>query len=193
MRTNIPTTPASSSCVSTSSVPATVTGAGSPRRAARLLVGVTFGALPLLAVACGSDDATGAAAAPPASASSAAVLSADEFRAQGNELCSASNERIFGIIGQTFGSGAEPTPAQLQTALDGILAESRSLTDGIDALAAPPELVPQVDELVADLRAVADEAEAQGGPAYFATDDDPWAPAGAKADALGLTACSSDE
>ncbi len=153
------------------------------RHVARLLAGVTFGALPFVAVGCGSDDASGAAA----------PLSAAEFRAQGNELCTATNERIGGIIGQTFGSGGEPTPAQLQTALDGILSESRSLIDGIDALAAPPELAPDVDEVLSDLRAVADEAEAQGGPAYFATDDDPWAPAGVKATALGLTACASGE
>lgn len=151
--------------------------------AARLLAGVTFGALPLLAMACGSDDAAGA---------DASTLTAEAFRAQGNELCTATNDRIGGIIGQTFGGGGEPTPAQLQTALDGILSESRSLIDGIDALAAPPELAPQVDELVSDLRAVADEAEAQGGPAYFATDDDPWAPAGVKATALGLTACAGE-
>ncbi len=158
------------------------------RRIARLLAGVTFGALPLLAVACGSDDTSGGAS--PAAAD--APLSAEEFLTRGNELCTATNERIVGMIGQTFGGGGEPTPAQLQTALDGILTESRSLTDGIDALAAPSELAPQVDELVADLRAVADTAEAQGGPAYFATDEDPWAPAGVKATALGLTACSGE-
>lgn len=177
MRTNSSTTPTAS--------PST-TGTRWPTR---LLAGVTFGALPLLAMACGSDDA--ASGASPAAAS--ATLSADEFRAQGNEACAAANERIFGIVGQTFGGGAEPTPAQLQTALDGILAESRSLIDGLDALAAPPDLASQVDELLGELRAVADEAEAQGGPAYFATDDDPWAPAGAKAAALGLTACASGE
>ncbi len=153
------------------------------RHVARLLAGVALGALPFVAVACGSDDAIGAAA----------PLSATEFRAQGNELCTATNERIGGIIGQTFGAGGEPTPAQLQTALDGILTESRSLTDGLDALAAPPELAPQVDEMLGQLRAVADEAETQGGPAYFATDEDPWAPAGVKAAALGLTACASGE
>ncbi len=166
-----------------SSIPASTRNVAG-RHAARLLAGVTFGALPLLAVACGNDDAAGAGAGAP-------TLTVEEFRTQGNELCTASNERIGGIIGQTFGAGGEPTPDKLQSALDGILTESRSLTDGIDALAAPSELVPQVDELVAELRAVADGAEAQGGPAYFATDDDPWAPAGAKAAALGLTACAS--
>lgn len=185
MRTNTPSTNTPGPVT-----PGPMTHAGpATRRIARLLAGVTFGALPLLAVACGGDDSSGGAS--PAAA--AAPLSAEEFRTQGNELCTATDERIGGIIGQTFGGGGEPTPAQLQTALDGILSESRSLTDGIDALAAPPELAPQVDELVADLRAVADEAEAQGGPAYFATDEDPWAPAGVKATALGLTACASGE
>lgn len=183
MATNTPTN-------STASLIGSVTGSlhgaarpGAGRYAARLLAGVTFGALPLFAVACGSDDAAGA---------DASTLTVEEFRTQGNELCTATNEKIFGIVGQTFGGGgSEPTPAQLQTALDGILTESRSLIDGLDALAAPPDLAPQVDELLGDLRAVADEAEAQGGPAYFATDDDPWAPAGVKAAALGLTACAS--
>jgi hypothetical protein len=126
--------------------------------------------------ACGSDQAD------------SDTLTAPAFKEQVNALCVTEGQQIGEIIGPLF-AGGEPTPDQSQAALDQVVALSRDLADGISALAPPSSLAGDVDQLVVALDTATDEAAKQSGAEFFASEDDPWAAAGAMARDLGLDAC----
>jgi hypothetical protein len=180
-----------------------------PQRALahRLLVPAAIVGLALLVTACGDDDTITASAttAPatsdpstsaPATTAPAAnpVDSANPadsagFAAAANEACDASHARIGALIGPVFAEDP-PDPEAMQAALEGIVAESRDLADELSALAAPADLQDDVDRMIEALQAGTDGAEAQGAEAFFASEDDPWASAGAIAAEIGLDACA---
>jgi len=147
---------------------------------------ITYRAIPAAAIivaatalsACGDD-------------ANAETLTAAEFHDQANALCAAQGLAIRGVIGPLFGNG-EPTPEDMQTALDEIVALSRGLAHDIDALAAPNSIGPDVHELVTALEAGTDAAAAQTGIEFFGADDDPWADATSTAHNLGLDACGPE-
>ena len=109
------------------------------------------------------------------------------FRDKANGVC----VEAGAAIGEAFQAG-EPTPEQLQSALDTVVTVSRSQFDDIEALDAPASIEDDVDAMLAEGRAATDVAEAQG-VAFFANEDDPWAKAGEMAADLGLDACSPSE
>ncbi|WP_040494387.1 hypothetical protein [Ilumatobacter nonamiensis] len=121
--------------------------------------------------ACGSDD----------------HLTTEEFQARADAICADASSTIGETLGPVF--GGDPSPEQLQEALDTIVATSRTTRDDIAALDAPSDLSDDVDALLAAFDAGTDEAESLG-LAFFDTDDDPWAAAGEQAGALGLDACA---
>jgi hypothetical protein len=139
----------------------------------RIQITMLAAVVPLAALAgCGSDDDH---------------LTTQEFQAQANAICADANATIGETLGPIF--GGEPTPEQLQQALDTIVATSRTTHDDIAALDAPSDVSDDVDAMLASFDAGTDEAESLG-LAFFDTEDDPWADAGQQAGALGLDACA---
>lgn len=130
-------------------------------------------ALAAFAAACAEDDPT---------------LSATEFQAQANEICTVGGEEVheafFGIFGED-----EPTPEQMDEALATVMSVSRRQLDDIEALAEPSELSAEVDALLAQGRADTDAAEAMG-LGFFENESDPWEHTGVLARELGLDACA---
>ena len=138
----------------------------------RIHITMLTAVLPVAALAaCGGDD----------------HLTTQEFQTQANAICADANATIGETLGPIF--GGEPTPEQLQEALDAIVATSRTTHDDIAALDAPSDLRDDVDAMLASFDAGTDEAESLG-LAFFDTEDDPWADAGQQAGALGLDACA---
>lgn len=162
----------------------------------RLLAPAAIVGLALLVTACGDDDDTPAASAttaaatsPTGSADSADSANSADFTAAANEACDASHARIGALIGPVF-AAEPPDPEAMQAALEGIVAESRDLADELSALAAPADLQDDVGRMIDALQAGTDDAEAQGAEAFFSSEDDPWASAGAIAADIGLDACA---
>lgn len=116
------------------------------------------------------------------------TLGMEEFRDRSNEICAESTQVIGEAIGPILGS-SDPTPQQLQVALDTLVASSRTAVEDIDALAAPSSVQADVDAMLAEFRSANDEAEAQG-LSFWETDGDPWATGNALAAELGLEACA---
>ena len=127
--------------------------------------------------ACGGDDPS---------------LSVADFTAQANAICADHDAKIGAIVGDLFSTGA-PDQAKMQPALDGVLAETEALLAEIDALNEPEELRSGVESFVAEGRKAAEATKAQGGPAYWGTDDNPWVETGNQAKALGLDACAAEQ
>ncbi len=116
------------------------------------------------------------------------TLGVEEFRDQSNEICAKSTQEIGEAIGPVLG-GSDPTPDQLQEALDTLVSSSRQAVVDIDGLAAPASMQADIDEMLAEFRSANDEAEAQG-LGFWETDGDPWATGNALAAELGLGACA---
>lgn len=123
---------------------------------------------------CGDDDDT---------------LTTAEFTEQANTICIDGDKKIGEVLGPIF--SGDPTPDELQGALDGIVSTSRDTSDRLATLAPPPEIADQVDDMVVAFNAASDEAEAQG-IGFFENDGDPWAPLNVMAEKLGLADCVSD-
>ena len=115
-------------------------------------------------------------------------LGVQEFRDRSNEICAQSTQVIGEAIGPILG-GSDPTPQQLQDALDTLVSASRKAVDDIDELAAPKSVQADVDAMLVEFRSANDEAEAQG-LGFWETDGDPWAAGNALAAELGLDACA---
>lgn len=141
-------------------------------------------ALAVLGSACGDDDGTAPALAPD-------TLPRTDFVEQANALCAKSDAHVGQVISTLFAAD-RPAPADMQTALDDIVATTRTLAEDIDALPEPSAMSGEVTALVTALDAATDEAEAQGGPAFFADNADPWAAPAAIAGDLGLHACAAE-
>lgn len=116
------------------------------------------------------------------------TLGVQEFRDRSNEICTKSTEEIGEALGPVLG-GPDPTPEQLQEALDTLVSSSRKAVDDVDELAAPESMQSDVDAMLAEFRSANDEAEAQG-LSFWETDGDPWAAGNALAAELGLDACA---
>lgn len=123
---------------------------------------------------CGSDDDT---------------LTQAQFAEQANTICIEADAKIGEALGPIF--SGEPTPDQLQEALDVIISTSRETSTSLANLAAPADISDDVDDMIAAFDAANDEAEGQG-LGFFDDDGDPWAPVGAMAGKLGLDGCASD-
>lgn len=148
-------------------------------------------AVPLtLLAACGDDDNAiqtdnVTEAAPDARLSRASWISTV------NEMCTEHNDALAQVIGPLFAAGP-PTDEAAQAAADEIIRRTRSVTGQIDALNEPSSLTIHVAALVAALDAGSDEVEALGGPAFFATNRDPYRHAADIAGELGLDACDTE-
>jgi hypothetical protein len=118
-------------------------------------------------------------------------LTTAQFRQQANTICTQASQEIFKTVTSVMG-GNEPTAAELQAGPDKIVAISTKQLDDIAALDAPSGLDHDVAALVAEGRKATAAAETQG-PAYWSTDDNPWARTQQMATKLGLDACGSDE
>ena len=116
------------------------------------------------------------------------TLGVQEFRDRSNEICAQSTQVIGEALGPILG-GSDPTPQQLQDALDTLVSSSRTAVEDIDALAAPSSMRADVDAMLTEFRSANDDAEAQG-LSFWEIDDDPWAAGNALAAELGLDACA---
>ena len=119
------------------------------------------------------------------------TLSETEFVEQTNALCAAQTQAISGVIGPLF-AGGQPSPQDQQAALDQIVTLSRRLAVDIDALAEPRSLTTDIGTLISRLNAGTDEAAKQTGADFFGSDDNPWADAEARAQEMGLDACTGE-
>ncbi len=117
------------------------------------------------------------------------TLTQAQFTEQANAICISGDGKIGEVLGPIF--SGEPTPDELQEALDGIVSTSRDTHDRLANLVPPSEASDQFDDMLAALNAANDEAEEQG-LGFFEGDDDPWAPVGVIAGELGLDSCATD-
>ena len=129
---------------------------------------VSAGAL----ISCGSDDDT---------------LTRAQFTEQANAVCIDADAKIGEVLGPVF--SGEPTPDELQVALDAIISTSRETSDNLANLSPPSDLSDDVDDMLTAFNTANDEAEAQG-LGFFENDGDPWAPVGVIAGQLGLDDCA---
>lgn len=123
-------------------------------------------------VGCGDDDDT---------------LTQAQFTEQANAICVEADAKIGEVVGPVF--SGEPTPDELQAALDTIVSTSRDTADRLRELSPPSDIADQVGDMLAAFDAANDEAESQG-LGFFEGADDPWAPVGVIAGNLGLDACA---
>ena len=124
-------------------------------------------------MSCGSDDDT---------------LTQAQFTEQANAICVEGDAKIGEVLGPVF--SGEPTPDELQGALDAIISTSRATRDNLAGLAPPSDMTDDVDDMLTAFDTANDEAEAQG-PGFFEDDGDPWAAVGVIAGKLGLDDCAS--
>lgn len=129
-------------------------------------------ALSLLAVGCGDDEST---------------LSRAEFTKRADALCAKNAKTVGRIVGRVFGA-PDGDAVDRERAHDELIAAARTLHSELAALRPPSELSDGVRDWLAALDAANDTAEAQGTD-FWASKDDPWAGANAKAADLGLEAC----
>ncbi len=154
-------------------------------RTTRLRATAVPAALTVLAIAmvgC-SSSSTSAADAP---------LTRAAYVKRANAACSATDKRIGAVTGPVFSGGSAPTPDQLQTALNGIVSESRSLHTKLAALRPPAAMQARVHTMLRALDDGTAAAEAQG-TSFFDNQDDPWAKANHIAAGLGLLACQGSD
>ena len=98
-----------------------------------------------------------------------------QFTEQANAICVDGDAKIGEVLGPIF--SGEPTPDELQVALDAIISTSRETSDSLASLAPPSDMSDDVDDMITAFNAANDEAEAQG-LGFFENDGDPWAPVG---------------
>ena len=115
------------------------------------------------------------------------TLTRAEFTDQANAICVDADATIGEALGPLF--SGEPTPEDLQGALDVIVSTSRSTLDQIAELDPPSEIASQVDDMLAAFETANDDAEAQG-LAFFDGEDDPWAASAEIAGDLGIDSCA---
>ena len=115
------------------------------------------------------------------------TLTQTQFTEQANAICIDADAEIGQALGPIF--SGEPTPDELQEALDTIVTTSRDTRDQLANLAPPSAISDQVDDMIAAFTKANDEAEAQG-LGFFENDGDPWAPASVIAGSLGLDSCA---
>jgi hypothetical protein len=137
-----------------------------------------------LLAACGDGDAS-------ADNAPDTTLSREDWIATVNDLCVAHNDALAVVIGPLFAEGP-PSDADAQAALDEIVQRTRAVTDEIESLPEPSALTIHVAALVSALDAGSDQVEALGGPAYFASNVDPYRRAADIAGELGLDACDTE-
>jgi hypothetical protein len=115
------------------------------------------------------------------------VKQAAAYRAQAQDICRAGNTAIA-KVGADLGDG-QPAAEQL----DAALAKTTDLLDQeleqLGHLKPPADLAAGVDAMLASVRATLARLQQQGGRALL-SQDDPFAEANAKAEALGLDACA---
>jgi hypothetical protein len=141
-----------------------------PRSLAAVLVAVLAAAL----LACGGDDDQ--------------RLSQEEFVAQAEAICAASDDRMTELFAD-MPSDRVPTEEELDAAVDRLVPELLRVFDDLESLVPPEELEDDVDELVAmGRRAVAELDE--GGGMVLLTGQDPFEDANRKAGELGLDRCA---
>ncbi len=116
------------------------------------------------------------------------TLTGAQFTEQANAICIDSDTKIGEVLGPIF--SGEPTPDDLQGALDAIVSTSRETRDGLAGLSPPSDMSDDVNDMLTAFNTANDEAEAQG-LGFFEDDGDPWAPVGIIAARLGLDDCSS--
>ncbi len=131
-------------------------------------------ALIALVTGCGDDD----------------TLSTAEFTEQANAICAEGDLEIGAAVGAVFGA-AEPSPEQMQEALDTIVSVSNRQLDDIEALEEPSSMSDDVEAMVAEGRSGTEIAENQG-LGFFEDDGDPWEQTQQLAVELGLDACAGE-
>jgi hypothetical protein len=121
-------------------------------------------------------------------------LSEAEYLKQGNAICEKQLSEID-AAGAAISGGQEPTPAQFdQFANDVLIPKVRAQIDGLAKLEPPSELEDDVDAMLEASRADLAQMEADikaDSAAFMASEDDPFADANAKANAIGLTVCGN--
>ncbi len=140
------------------------------------LTPILIGSIALCSVlaACGNDDPD--------------TLTAAEFTAQANEICTVGGDEVHEAFFGVFGDD-EPTVEEMQAALDTVISVSHRQLDDIEALAEPSDMSDDVAAFIEQGHADTDTAEAMGLD-FFGSDDDPWIQTGEMAVALGLDACA---
>ena len=145
----------------------------------RRLPQVGFVALALAGAACGDDENR---------------LSAEDFRAQANEICADFNRADDDAAEEFFGNEEPSTEDVVAFFEDSALPRARQLLDDLDELGPPESLEDEVDELLAAAREALAEVE-QGieeDPERLFEGDDPFADVDARAIELGLDSCVDD-
>jgi hypothetical protein len=117
-------------------------------------------------------------------------LSKDEFLKQGNAICTSGNQRINALV-KGLGN-KQPTPTQLATLFDPLMAEVAQQVESIDALSPPKDLQADLDAILADTRKTIASLKSAGAKAFFANPDDPFKDVNQRLKTIGLTVCGED-
>jgi hypothetical protein len=135
--------------------------------------------------ACSSGATTTSTSATP----SVSAVSAEEFRAEANQVCATF---IKDINASFMALPEKPSKAELQGALDQFMVKTAGIRTELAAIEPPAELQEQYSTMLADIQAANAKVKAAGmaffdrsAPNYYATVD-------ADAAALGLTKCVGD-
>lgn len=152
-----------------------------PRTPRRSLAGAAVAVFALAA-------ASGCLASPKGSGE---PLSRDEFVRQANAICAKGNADIMAAAMQMEG-GFPPSGEAGEAFFGTVLTLVEQQIDDIAALKAPADLQPVIDGVVVDARKILTEVEAGGSAAFFATEEDPWAPVNGRFKELGINECAEE-
>jgi ABC-type transporter Mla subunit MlaD len=115
-----------------------------------------------------------------------AAAPSDDFATQANALCANVGEQIDALFAQS-----PPTPDTYDELLSELVDDTRQLVDDLRGLQPPADLEAQYTAVLDDTESIADEVEAQGGEAFFSSQDDPFGTLDPQFEALGLDQCAS--
>ncbi len=162
-------------------------------RIARTAVRLAIAAPITLVAACGGDERTHSTGHPVVATHAApgTRLSLATWITTVNDLCVAHNEALAQVVGPLFADGL-PGEAAAEAAADEIVRRTRTVAHEIDELNEPSSIADDVAAPLPALDAGSDDIEALGGPAFFASNDDPYRPAARIAGELGLDACDNE-
>jgi hypothetical protein len=127
------------------------------------------------------------------------TLTAEEFLAQGNDICEAGNERLNTAFEEAFADlGPEEQPDADEVAAlieDELIPSVQEQLDDLGELEPPEDLSDDVEQMLDDAQEALDrlEEQVQDDPeSFLQQEEDPFADVNEQANDIGLTACADD-
>jgi len=120
-------------------------------------------------------------------------LTREEFVAQANAVCTASNQRVEQAAAAAFSTlaeGQQPSREEMQAFIDILTTEVEDQLSDLRALAPPEDMQAQIDALLAEVQRALDEIKTKEPEQVLLSGEDPFAEASRLAGAAGLDACA---